>query len=995
MHSETSKRIGIPEKLMRILEHDRNLAGGVLNSLAPFEMWIDSGGLELPFFPEYTDHGLRHVSNVLETISSLIHEESYSLLTPQDACVIILATVLHDSAMHLKEDGFLTLINSSYSEYNKEIKIDKPWFQTWQTFLSEARRWDGQTLNQVIGDTANGELIDEEQQKDLAQYIKPPQEMGDPDRWSRKYRKFLGEFIRRNHGRFSHDLALFGMPGPGKGELNLDLIPKDITDIAGLVARSHSMNIRDTFDYLYRKYHGRVLCRNTHPVYLMALLRISDYLDIKADRAPSGMLGLRRLRSPISASEWNTHFSIQEIRPDEQDKEAIFVDARPQNASSFLKIRRLLAGLQLELDISWAILGEVYSKQDDLNLHKLLMTLRRIRSNLDDVGTFSETVKYYPLDAAFGVADADILKLLIRPLYGDSPEIGIRELLQNSVDAVRELREYYQNYAKCEEAKWPTISDSYPDADVIIEVTENDRQEKNVPEDWEYWIKVTDRGIGMNSEIVCKFFLKAGASFRNSDAWRKEFLDSQGKSKILRSGRFGIGILATFLLGDRIQVLTKHIESSDAISFAASIDDRELNLLKKQGAEIGTTIWVKINEETYDHLTNNQMMEAWDWYCTTDVKVERLITAENLRLKQKWKLLEPKETPLGEWRMTNHPRYSQIYWTYRKVAPKICCNGILVEKNWSRKNTFGTFLDPYLTFIIPRMSIFDPDGALPLNLQRTELKEEVIKSDVVLMRDILNDFFAYVLTFSPNSKIFESSSSEQEYSILKYSGLTEGPKHYGFGSFGPWISSKEGAVLLHPWYINKCKINRLFFFFRGFGFPGDMLNLDSSGIIAVLSDAKSFVTSTCAGKLLTAGFPFEGIRVFTKKNFLKNIFLTSSKETPTVTRNSFNENWVIYEQGITPSVSEDLRDLVENTKNLTFTQDTPFVIEAFLKHDQDSTSESLLTQEWENLKLPNVIPYDVEIRKKVCNFAFKRLGQYMSLWEKSKASLNSEIRKLA
>lgn len=74
-------------------------------------------------------------------------------------------------------------------------------------------------------------------------------------------------------------------------------------------------------------------------------------------------------------------------------------------------------------------------------LREFGITLRRVRSNLDSEEEFlaKQKPKYFPIHAAFDTAGASLLKLLIRPLYGDRPEIGIRELMQNSLDAVREL----------------------------------------------------------------------------------------------------------------------------------------------------------------------------------------------------------------------------------------------------------------------------------------------------------------------------------------------------------------------------------------------------------------------------------------------------------------------------------------------------------------------------------------------------------------------------
>ena len=61
-------------------------------------------------------------------------------------------------------------------------------------------------------------------------------------------------------------------------------------------------------------------------------------------------------------------------------------------------------------------------------------------------------------------------------------------------------------------------------------------------------------GIGMTSSVVLEYFLRAGASFRRSDAWRQQHELAPGESRILRSGRFGVGALAAFLLGDEIEV---------------------------------------------------------------------------------------------------------------------------------------------------------------------------------------------------------------------------------------------------------------------------------------------------------------------------------------------------------------------------------------------------------------------------------------------------------
>ena len=79
-------------------------------------------------------------------------------------------------------------------------------------------------------------------------------------------------------------------------------------------------------------------------------------------------------------------------------------------------------------------MGEVYSRREDLK--GLGIRLRRVRSNLDDVRRFRQQVSYIPGRLAFESAGTGLLKKLVAPLYGDAPEVGVRELLQNAIDAV-------------------------------------------------------------------------------------------------------------------------------------------------------------------------------------------------------------------------------------------------------------------------------------------------------------------------------------------------------------------------------------------------------------------------------------------------------------------------------------------------------------------------------------------------------------------------------
>src|SRR5262249_31675203 len=163
----------------------------------------------------------------------------------------------------------------------------------------------------------------------------------------------------------------------------------------------------------------------------MTLLRIADFLQIQPARAPTFFDKIHYIRSPYSKNEWRIHQCIRNITTSSLDPEAVHISANPQSIQEFLKLENWLISLQAELDTSWAILGEVYGRFSQENLNSLKLTIRRIRSNFDNKPLLTSNLPYVPERIRFSVAEAELLNLLLAPLYGDNPLYGLRELTQN------------------------------------------------------------------------------------------------------------------------------------------------------------------------------------------------------------------------------------------------------------------------------------------------------------------------------------------------------------------------------------------------------------------------------------------------------------------------------------------------------------------------------------------------------------------------------------
>jgi molecular chaperone HtpG len=260
--------IEIPTRLKALLALDRDLQTMVNASLSEFEPWLEAGGKRPTFFPDYTDHSTQHVEEVLETAVSLIRDEAWEVLSPGDAAVLVLAVLLHDSAMHLTREGFEALVRSG-TRWTPITDFDtEEWPRIWADFTLEARRFDQRRLLDLFGDTYPVQV------PDLGKL-----------QLDERAKRLIGEFVRRYHPRLAHEIARHGVPGPAEAPLQL-YGNSEYADLAGLVARSHGLPARACVPYLKKHFGSRTDPLGVHAVFLIVLLRVADFLQLHASRAP-------------------------------------------------------------------------------------------------------------------------------------------------------------------------------------------------------------------------------------------------------------------------------------------------------------------------------------------------------------------------------------------------------------------------------------------------------------------------------------------------------------------------------------------------------------------------------------------------------------------------------------------------------------------------------------------------------------------------------------
>ncbi|HRF99821.1 MAG TPA: ATP-binding protein [Bacteroidia bacterium] len=704
----------LPEQFENLLKKDQRLSGVVYSTLSDFGEILKEN--KLYFFEEYTEHGISHIQSVLRGSERLIKKETIeSIFQVQDVAYYILAVLLHDIGMHLNYDGFLSLLNGDNDDINVKELDELKWIDLWQEYLAEAKRFNGKQLYAIFGDE-NTIIHDPFNKK-----------RGD---LTSNDRKLIGEFIRRNHPRLAHEIALKGMPGTNRLAFGGDL-EYNIKNLIGLVARSHGMDLRKCLDYLVETY-GKETRRNaygTHWVFLMILLRIADYLQIDKDRSSSIILKTKTFESPISNIEHSAHEIVNNIDDKFQDDpEMIFVTISPKDSYMHLKLKRLIKSIQYEFDLSWAVLGELYGNIKE----KPEIKYRRITSNLESKD-FENKQNYIPEQFSFKAND-DIIKLLISPLYGKDPKYGVRELLQNSVDACHERNE-------CEKSNKKYVPV------IAIKVY----QENNEP-----YFEIMDNGKGMSIDEIKNYFLKAGASYRTSLDWKKQFIDENGKSKIQRNGRFGVGALAAFLLGNEIYVETRKMNSQIGFVFKASLNSDQINITKSDKLKEGTIIRIKTNEQIIELLEKELKRPSYyhdvrwhEWYTLAIPEIKYKFFGQELI---PYKSLDPYYTNVPkDWNFIDSDGFEKILWRYKKHSyeKELICNGIVIPENsYEQEKHF----DLGLIRSKPKLVIFDNDGVLPISLNRNKLTDKVSFSQDLKI-DLYKDFIARILTFDLKANV--------------------------------------------------------------------------------------------------------------------------------------------------------------------------------------------------------------------------------------------------
>lgn len=506
--------------------------------------------------PEFTLHDEEHVYNMLVISKKIITKDKLSQYSVPELMLIIISISLHDIGMAPSEKSIMSWRNLiENDELNDvEIKEKKDFMRYRKTHVNILREIDVLNNN---GEFAKAQLLEN--------YI-------------------ISSYIRTTHSIRAKQIIFDDWEG------KIMYRDTDLTAQLASICYSH------TEDYSYiLEMDNFYMCDDDTYLnipFICVILRLADIVDFDPKRTPKVLYSHLAVSNPVSMKEWNKHLSINAwtINP----RKLIF-SAQCTHPAIESAINEFCDLIDVELRNSALILSNVNGEDYDIDSSKYKLQLpaqvnrKRIQAKKDIV-TGMPIYRYN--NTKFSLSKNQVIDLLMgTKLYG-KPEVALRELIQNSIDACL-FRDKL-----CEQWGEPYI----PRIEVSLETEGN-----------EDYLVVDDNGIGMNQYIIDNYYSNVGSSYYKSN----DFYDlvSKFRTGFTPISRFGIGILACFMVSDHLEVNTKRMlgqyEYDESLKLTIEGYDSLFVIVDSEKKSPGTVTRLKLRKNhPWEKLTEKRFIES-------------------------------------------------------------------------------------------------------------------------------------------------------------------------------------------------------------------------------------------------------------------------------------------------------------------------------------------------------------------------------------------------
>ncbi len=193
---------------------------------------------------------------------------------------------------------------------------------------------------------------------------------------------------------------------------------------------------------------------------------------------------------------------------------------------------------------------------------------------------------------SLSIESENMFPIIKKWLYSDH-DIFIRELVSNGCDAITKLK-------KLEIMGEYTMPEDYKaKVEVLVNSTEKT-------------IQFTDNGIGMTADEVKEYI--NNVAFSGATDFLEKYKDRASEEQII--GHFGLGFYSSFMVADRVVIETKsYQENAEAVRWESE-GGINFEMTSSDKAEVGTSITLYLNEDSYEFCNEYRVREVLDKYCS-------------------------------------------------------------------------------------------------------------------------------------------------------------------------------------------------------------------------------------------------------------------------------------------------------------------------------------------------------------------------------------------
>ena len=351
----------------------------------------------------------------------------------------------------------------------------------------------------------------------------------------------------------------------------------------------------------------------------------------------------------------------------------------------------------------------------------------------------------------FKTESKKLLDLMINSIYTHK-EIFLRELISNASDAIDK-----RHYAALTNAEYMT------DYQIIIEANEEERT-----------IKIIDNGIGLTEEELIN---NLGTIARSGS---KEFSENNDLDDIDIIGQFGVGFYSSFMVSDKVEVITKSINSEKAFKWVSN-GTATYTISDTEKEEPGTEITLYLREN------NEENEENYDEFLR-EFKIKDLIKKYSDYVRYPI-LMEVTKTDFPEDKDQEPISYKETETLNSMVPLWKKSKTELQEEDYNNfyKQKFNDYTDPLHTIhtkvegLLEYTSLLFIPGNAPFDLYSEKFEKglQLYSKGVFIMdknKDLLPDYFRFVRGLVDSSDLSLNISREmlqQDRQLKKISQAIE------------------------------------------------------------------------------------------------------------------------------------------------------------------------------------------------------------------------------